>query len=426
MAEAPGAAGPASGPATVEEHLATVLAAVGPLEARPTALDDALGLVLVADQVSPLALPRFDNSAMDGYAVRAGDLGSPSSAEPVELPVAGEIGAGQATVREVPAGSVVKIMTGAPVPPGADAVVPYEWTDRGASRVRIDRAPEPGAHVRSAGEDVATGDLLVEAGTRLGPRDLGLLASVGIAEVPARPRPVVAVISTGAELREPGAALADDSIYDGNSYLLAGAVATAGAIARRVGIVGDDPATFLQVLRDLVAEGTVDAVVTSGGVSQGDFDVVKAALRPLGTVWFGPVAMQPGKPQGFGHVDGVPVFCLPGNPVSSFISFELFVRPALRTMAGRAPVSHALVEARLTEGVGSPPGRRQFLRGRVTPEGAGLRVDLAVSPVGGSGSHLVGDLAAADALIVVPEDVEEIAPGARVQVLRLTRPEDGS
>ncbi len=414
-------------PRSVEQHLERVLAAVAPLAATRVALDAARGLVLTEDQVSPLSLPRFDNSAMDGYAVRVADLGRPSAAEPVELAVAGEIGAGQGGVREVRPGTVVKIMTGAPVPAGADAVVPYEWTDRGAVRVRIERAPDLGAHVRPAGQDVREGDLLVAAGTVLGPRHLGLLASVGRGEVPVRPRPVVAVVSTGAELRDAGTPLADlahDAIYDGNSHLLAGTVEAAGATARRVGIVGDEPGAFLEVLRTLRAEGEVDAVITSGGVSQGDYDVVKAALRPLGTVWFGPVAMQPGKPQGFGDLDGLPVFCLPGNPVSSFVSFELFVRPALRTMSGREPVSRATVTATLTESVRSPLGRRQYLRGRVTADERGLSVGLSVAPVGGSGSHLVGDLAAADSLIVVPEQAESLACGDRVEVLRLTRPEE--
>ncbi len=419
--------GPA--PITVEEHLGRVLAAVAPLEAVLLPLDQARDLVLVEDQVAPLSLPRFTNSAMDGYAVRAADLGSPSEQEPVELQVVGEVGAGQATTRVVPPGQVVKIMTGAPVPDGADAVVPYEWTDRGATTVRITRAPRVGAHLRGAGEDVTRGDLLVAAGTRLGPRHLGLLASCGLAEVPVRPRPVVAVLSTGTELRDPSTPLADlpdDAIYDGNSYLLAAAVEAAGATALRLGLVADEPQAFLDVLARLNAEGGVHAVITSGGVSQGDFDVVKAALRPLGTVWFGPVAMQPGKPQGFGHVDGLPIFTLPGNPVSSYISTELFVRPALRTMMGLTPVSRPLVEATLTEQVASPPGRRQFLRGSVSARENGLEVSLSVSPVGGSGSHLVGDLAAADALIVVPEDVTALEPGSTVQVVRLTRPEEGS
>ena len=256
---------------------------------------------------------------------------------PALLPVVGEIGAGQSSILALSPGTAVKIMTGAPVPAGATTVVPYEWTDRGVAQVRIGRAPSAGQHVRPMGEDVAVGDVLVSHGTVLGPRQIGLLASVGRATVRSRPRPRVVVISTGSELRDPGTPLGRDSIYDGNSFLLAAAARRAGAIAYRVGIVPDEPRAFLDALQDQLVRA--DIVVTSGGVSQGDFDVVKEALRPLGTVWFGPVAMQPGKPQGFGHVgdDRTPIFTLPGNPVSSYVSFEQFVLPAIRKLMGRTP-----------------------------------------------------------------------------------------
>jgi molybdopterin molybdotransferase len=264
------------------------------------------------------------------------------------------------------------------------------------------------------------GDLLVGEGTVLGPRHLGLLANAGRATVMARPRPRVVVLSTGSELRDPGEELGPDSIYDGNSYQLAAAVMQAGAVPVRVGIVRDDPGAFLQTL-EAHLEGA-DLVVTSGGVSQGDYDVVKEALRREG-VWFGPVAMQPGKPQGFGLVgpgptdDRVPIVTLPGNSVSSYVSFEVFVIPAIRTLMGLTPVSRPPVEARLSRDVTSPPGRRQFLRGRAGTDDQGLYVE----PVGGAGSHLVGALAAADCLIVVPEDTTSVAAGERVQVLMLDR-----
>lgn len=403
-------------PVTVEEHLARVLAAVGPLKPAEVPLLEALGLVCVEDVASPVSLPPFDNSAMDGYALRAADAEGATSEHPVRLRVVGEIGAGHAGAGEVAPGTAAKIMTGAPLPPGADTVAPYEWTDRGAATVRLDRGPESGAHVRRAGEDVRAGEVVLAAGTVLGPRHLGLLASVGHAVVRARPRPRVAIVSTGSELTPPGQPLGEASIYDGNSYLLAAAALRAGAEPVRVGIVPDRPDAFLAELDALLAGergGPVHAVVTSGGVSQGDFDVVKEALRPRGEVWFGPVAMQPGKPQGFGVVRGVPVFTLPGNPVSSYLSFELFVLPALRTMAGLAPVSRPPVDAVLAEPLRSPAGRRQFLRGHL--DTATGRAHL----VGGAGSHLVGGLAAADALVVVPEDVTALEAGDPVQVIRL-------
>ena len=226
---------------TVEEHLTRILAAVGPLPAYPQPLLDALGLPAAEDVVSQIALPSFDNSAMDGYAVVAADVAGASEESPVVLPVVGEIGAGQARLLALSPGTAAKIMTGAPIPKGCDAVVPYEWTDRGVAKVTITKAPELGQHVRPAGEDVAEGDLLVESGTVLGPRHLGLLAAVGRATVRARPRPRVVVISTGSELRDAGTPLGHDSIYDGNSYLLAAAARAAGATPYRVGIVRDEP-----------------------------------------------------------------------------------------------------------------------------------------------------------------------------------------
>jgi molybdopterin molybdotransferase len=265
------------------------------------------------------------------------------------------------------------------------------------------------------GEDVAVGDVLISHGTVLGPRQIGLLASVGRATVRSRPRPRVVVISTGSELRDPGTPLGRDSIYDGNSFLLAAAARRAGAIAYRVGIVPDEPRAFLDALQDQLVRA--DIVVTSGGVSQGDFDVVKEALRPLGTVWFGPVAMQPGKPQGFGHVgdDRTPIFTLPGNPVSSYVSFEQFVLPAIRKLMGRTPYVRPTVTARLTHEISSPEGREQLVRAEYDVDSRGA----SATPFGGHGSHLIGDLASSNALVVVPADVTTVAAGEQVRVLRL-------
>jgi molybdopterin molybdotransferase len=402
-------------PCLVEEHLERVLAGITPLPVFPQPLGESLGLALAADVIAPIDLPPFDNSAMDGYAVRQADVATAGPDSPVHLPVVGEIGAGQARLLALSPGTAAKIMTGAPVPHGADSVVPYEWTDRGVAQVRIDRAPQPGQHVRRAGDDVASGDLLIDRGTVLGPRHLGLLASVGRSEILAAPRPRVVIMSTGAELRDPGQPLGHDSIYDGNSWMLAAATRAAGAIPYRVGVVGDEPAAFLSALHDQLVRA--DIVVTSGGVSMGDYDVVKESLAPLGTVWFGPVAMQPGKPQGFGIIgeDQTPIVTLPGNPVSAYISFELFVLPALRKMMGKLPHSRETTRARLTHGVSSPQGRRQLLRGSYDTGRGGP----VVEPVGGPGSHLVGDLAQANCLIVVPEDVAGVAAGEQVQVLLL-------
>jgi molybdopterin molybdotransferase len=400
---------------SVDDHRARILSAIQPLASFQQPLMEAYGLAAAEDVHAPISLPRFDNSGMDGYAVVYDDVASASADSPVHLPVVGEIGAGQASLLAISPGTAVKIMTGAPVPAGADSVVPYEWTDRGVAQVVIRRAPEQGQHVRPAGEDVSEGDLLIAHGTVLGARHLGLLASVGRPSVQSRPRPRVVIMSTGTELREPGTSLGHDSIYDGNSFLLAAAARQAGAIAYRVGIVPDQPRTFLDALHDQLVRA--DIVVTTGGVSMGDYDVVKEALSPLGTVWFGGVAMQPGKPQGFGVVgeDETPIFTLPGNPVSSYISFEQFVLPALRKLMGRGPYTRPTVQARLTHSVTSPAGRRQFLRGELSVEQGAL----CVSPVGGQGSHLIGDLASSDALIVVPDDETSLSAGETVEVLAL-------
>ena len=395
-----------------DEFRERILDDIEPMAASPQPLMECLGLACDEDVHAEVALPGFDNSAMDGYAVRYADVAEASEASPVQLPVVGEIGAGQADLLALPEGAAAKIMTGAPLPAGADAVVPYEWTDRGVAQVSISRQPTAGQHVRYAGEDVAVGDLVVPRGTVLGPRHLGLLACLGRSHVRARQRPRVVVISTGSELREPGTRLGHDSIYDGNSYLLAAAARQAGAIAYRVGIVPDSPREFLTALQDQLVRA--DLVITSGGVSMGDYDVVKETLAPAG-VWFGGVSMQPGKPQGFGRVgeDGVPIFCLPGNPVSSFVSFENFVLPALRRLMGKTPEMRPTVSARLTHDVRSPRGRRQFLRGEYDGTHA------TVSPVGGPGSHLIGDLAAANCLLVIPEETTTLSAGSAVDVLVL-------
>ncbi len=400
---------------SVEDHRDRILAAIRPLPAFDQPLMEAFGLSAAEDVHAEVALPGFDNSAMDGYAVCHADVAAATEESPVHLPVVGEIGAGQATLLAMSPGTAVKIMTGAPVPAGADSIVPYEWTDRGVAQVVISQAPELGQHVRPAGEDVAVGDLIVAEGTVLGPRQLGLLAAVGRPSVRSRPRPRVVIMSTGSELREPGTALGHDSVYDGNSFLLAAAVRQAGGIAYRVGIVPDEPRAFMDALNDQLVRA--DLVVTSGGVSMGDYDVVKAALAPLGTVWFGGIAMQPGKPQGFGLVgeDETPIITLPGNPVSSYISFEQFVLPAIRRLMGRTPYTRPSADARLTHGLRSPEGRRQFARGTLSV----VDGHLAVTPVGAQSSHLIGDLADSDALIVVPESVTWLDAGETVTVLPL-------
>ncbi len=402
---------------TVDEHVERIVSALEPLPPYDQPLLEALGLPACENLVSPVDLPGFDNSAMDGYAVALEDVASASEDQPVHLPVVGEMAAGQSRMLALSPGTSVRIMTGAPVPQGADAVVPVEWTDAGLATVRIDRAPRPGEHVRRRGEDVRTGETLLRDGRILGPREIGLLASVGRAQVRSRPRPRIVVMSTGAELREPGSTLGHDSIFDSNSYMLAAAARSLGAIAYRVGIVSDDPGEFRDALSDQLVRA--DLVVTSGGVSKGAYDVVKEVLSEVGTVSFGEVAMQPGKPQGFGFVgeDSTPIITLPGNPVSSYVSFEVFVVPAIRAMMGRAPYRRPTQRMVCTQGFSSAPGREQFVRAWHEVDERGSHVH----PVGGHGSHLLGDLAEANALIRVPADVTSVAGGDAVDVLVLDR-----
>jgi molybdopterin molybdotransferase len=391
---------------TVEEHQAIVAALLRPLPEEDVTLASAHGRVLARDVVASVALPGFDNSAMDGYAVRWAEVSTAAEA-PVRLPVADDIPAGRTDVVPLAPGTAQRIMTGAPLPEGADVVVPVELTDGGTDVVEIRDAPAAGTHLRAAGEDIAAGTVALTAGSPLGAAQLGLAAAVGVTTVSVRRRPRVLVLSTGSELVAPGQPLLRGQIYESNSQLLVAAVDEAGGEARRLHFVPDDVDEFLATVRSELADA--DLLITSGGVSAGAYEVVKDAFRGLGTVEFAKVAMQPGGPQGAGAVDGVPVVTLPGNPVSAFVSFEVFVRPALRRALGHACPDRLRVPARLTGALRSPAGRRQFLRGRYD---AGR-----VSQVGGPGSHLVAHLARANCLVVVPEDVTELPAGAEVDVV---------
>lgn len=416
---------------TVNEHRAAVLALAAPLAPREFPLSEALGLVLAADVVARLDLPGFDNSAMDGYAVHAADVARASDATPVRLPVVADLAAGDAAERPLRAGEAIRIMTGAPLPEGADAVVKVEDTDGGMPAVAIRRGAAAGTSIRRRGEDLAAGGSVLRPGDRLDARRLALVAAAGHAHVSVHPRPRVAVVSTGAELIEPGTPPPDPAagrIFDSNSHMLAAAVEAAGGVTAYRGSIGDDPEQVRALLTRLAAE--VDVVVTSGGVSMGVHDVVKAVLREsagpgrllLGEVDFVQVAMQPGKPQGFGTLRGpgerqVPFFGLPGNPVSSYVSFEVFVRPLLRRLLGREPAVAPTVAARLATALRSPAGRRQIARATATWDAQAR--EWSVTPVAGQGSHFVADLAQADALVVIPEDVTHVPAGAVVETILL-------
>jgi len=402
---------------SVDQHIEDILAGVEVIAPLDLQLLDAHGCILAEDVVADHDLPMFDNSSMDGYAVRLDDVASASETDPVQLPVIGDIAAGAPPTYTVQSGMSVRIMTGALVPPGAEAVVPLEWTDGGIAGVSVTRAPTAGQHIRRRGEDVTTGQVILEAGTRLGPGQLGLLAAVGRDRVVVRPRPRVVIISTGSELVEPGSPTEPGQIHESNSYILTTACREAGAVAFRVGIVPDDDRSLMNAIEDQLIRA--DLVLTSGGVSVGAYDVVKEVLSRLGTVTFGTVAMQPGKPQGYGTIgpDATPIITLPGNPVSSYVSFEVFVRPVIRRMLGVEPLHRPVVRAVCTEGFGSPEGKRQYARGWLdVADGR-----YVVKPVGGPGSHLVGDLAHSNCLIVIPDAVTAVTDGGTVEVMVLER-----
>jgi molybdopterin molybdotransferase len=402
---------------SVDQHLSDLLSGIEAISPLDLQLLDAHGCILSDAVVADVDLPAFDNSSMDGYAVRMADVADASEGNPVKLPVVGDIAAGSQSAYSVQPGLSTRIMTGAPIPAGAEAVVPIEWTDQGLASVSITRAPKAGQYIRRAGEDVRSGELVLDLGTRLGPGQIGLLAAVGRDRVKVRPRPRVVIISTGSELVEPGQPTRTGQIHESNSYILTTAAREAGATVFRVGIVPDEPHKLMDAIEDQLIRA--DLVLTSGGVSVGAYDIVKEVLSRLGTVAFEQVAMQPGKPQGFGTIgpDSTPIITLPGNPVSSYVSFEVFVRPVIRRMLGVEPLGRPMVRAVCKEAMTSPEGLRQFARAWIDVEEG----RYVVKPVGGAGSHLVGDLAQANAFVVIPEDVTEIPAGGAADVMVLER-----
>lgn len=397
-----------------EELRADILAAVRPMPVIESALPDADGCVLAEDVVSPLSLPAFDNSAMDGYAVRAADVREATEQEPVRLAVLGDIAAGQVAARSITAGTTMRIMTGAPVPAGADAIVRVEDTDGGADSVLVRSAVAVGRDIRLTGDDVATGATVLEHGTLLGARQLGLLAAIGRVRVRVHRQPVIVIVPTGSELLAPGDEPRPGAIYDSNGPLLASAVRATGAHAVVHSAVSDDDAAFAAAIDAAATSG--DLVITTGGVSMGVYDTAKAVLSRRGTVTFEKIAMNPGMPQGFGHVGEppTPIITLPGNPVSAFVSFEAFVRPAIRAMQARRDVLRALRAATCTQAFTSPAGKVQFVRAIVDGHDA-----LVVAPVGGQGSHIMGGLAAANSLIVIPAEQTSVAAGDTVHIFDL-------
>lgn len=412
----------------LEEARYRMLESVQPLPAEHVELSLALGRFLAEPIDALVTLPPWDNSAMDGFAVRSADVSSASVVDPVTLRVVGEVAAGHAPDREVDEGNAVRVLTGGIVPAGADAIVPVEETDApaGASErpdwVTIRRAPMTGAHIRRIGSDVHRGERLLSAGVQLTAARLALAAAVGHGTLLVHRQPRVAVLATGDELVPAGRALGPAGIHDSNSVGLAAQAATAGAEVVPLGIARDD----LEAVRDRLAEAirSADMVVCSGGVSVGAHDVVKEAFESVGQLDLWRVAVQPGKPLAFGRArrpDGgeTLLFGLPGNPVSSFVTFELFVRPLIRNLMGDPePTARPTIRATLTAPATSARDRRTFLRVSLVRDPD--RPDHWLAALaGGQGSHVLSALALADGLAIVPEEVEGLAAGSEVDVLLL-------
>jgi molybdenum cofactor synthesis domain-containing protein len=384
-----------------------VLDAMRPLPAVRVSLGGARGLVLAEAVVAPHRVPPFDNSAVDGFAVRSADV----AAAPLALTVIEDVPAGLVPTRSVGAGQATRIMTGAVIPAGADAVVMVEDTDSTGDTVTIKASVGAGDHVRRAGGDLEEGAMVFDAGERLSPRHIGVLASIGVTRPLVSKRPVVAVLSTGDELAPPDTVeLQPGGIRDSNRPMLLGLIEELGAEGLDLGIVADDEGALRQAFDE--ASRSADAVVTSGGVSMGEHDLVKKVLADLGTVDFWRVAMQPAKPFAFGFLGDTPLFGLPGNPVSAVVAYEQFVRPALLGRMGATRLFRPRSPGVAGEAIHTDPEKTVFVR-VVTEPGPGAPI---VRPAGGQGSNVLSALAAADAFVVVPVGVGRVEAGERVEI----------
>jgi molybdopterin molybdotransferase len=424
---------------TVAEALDYILGHFAPLPPEPTPLHEATGRVLAAPVVSALTLPPFANSAMDGYAVRAADVAGATSAAPAELRVIGYVAAGYVAGRTVAPGTAIRIMTGAPLPEGADTVVRFEDTSEGTAlfteatptaqagkdtwraadnaggTVAVYKPVAVRDNVRPAGEDVRAGTTVLAAGTVLRPAEIALLAAIGQPTVPTHRRPRVAILGTGDELVDPAEPLAPGQIHDANSYALAAQVAAWGGIPIRLGIARDTLAA-LQERIDAGFAAQPDLFVTSAGVSVGDYDIVKDVLNAEGQMHFWQVRMKPGKPLAFGRIRGVPMLGLPGNPVSSLVSMELFGRPALRRMLGHTRLHRPVIQATVSAPIENTSGRDYYIRAWVEP---GADEGYRAATTGEQGSGLITSLTRANALLIVPAAVRLVQPGETIPAIML-------
>ncbi len=402
----------------VDEVRAYILDRISPLTPIQLHLQEAFGCVLAEDVAADSDIPPFASSAMDGFAVRAADIAHATQESPAMLKIVGRAPVGQHPDATVGTAEAVWIATGAPVPAGADAIAPIEHCVVQGEGVSVLRPFAEGYSVRPAGEDASEGSLLVPAGRRISAAELGLLASAGLASVRVYPRPRVVILSTGDELVEPGRAAPYGVIRDANSYTLYGALREAGASAYVGGIVRDDPDSLKEAVFGLITRA--DGFISSGGVSVGERDVVKRAFFRRGEVEFYRVAMQPGMPQAFGSIEGIPYFGLPGNPVSTFVSFEVFIRPALLKMMGRRDIFRPEIWAVLDQDVTGPREKLQFARVRVRREHGQWRA----AGTGSSASNLLSTVGRANGLAIIPSGVETAEAGSRVRVMLFRALED--
>ncbi|HRO23704.1 MAG TPA: molybdopterin molybdotransferase MoeA [Promineifilum sp.] len=406
---------------SVREALNLILGTIDILSSEELNLFDGLGRVLAQSVTAHDSLPPFANSSMDGYAVRAEDVGGAREDRPIRLKVIGDIAAGAGILPEVIAGTAARIMTGAPLPPGADAVVPVEDTDepwRGKERplpefVAIHRAVGPGDFTRHPGEDIRAGDIVLEKGCVLRPQEIGILAALGVGRINVIRRPRVGVLATGDELVDVASPLTPGKIRNSNGYAQTAQVAALGGVPVMLGVAGDTEAAVRERLDAGVAAG-VDLLISSAGVSVGAYDVVKAVLDEVGDVAFWRVRMRPGKPLAFGSYRGIPFLGVPGNPVSAMVSFEMFGRPAILKMAGHDKLERPRVEVTILEDIDSD-GRESYIRAVVTRDERGY----LARTTGGQGSHMMTSLVKANALLVVPEGVKAIQAGTKLKALMI-------
>jgi molybdopterin molybdotransferase len=398
----------------VEEALERVLSAFHPLEPERVPILEALDRVLAEDVYAGADIPPLANSSMDGYAVLATDTAGASREAPARLRVVGEIAAGYITETKVTPGTAIRIMTGAPIPPGADAVVKVEDTEPQGEEVTIFAEAPPGQYIRPAGEDVRRGELVLRRGTVVRPQEIGMLATLGHRDVLVTRRPRVAILATGDEVVEIDALLGPGKIRNGNSYSNAAQVVKHGGVPVLLGIARDNVEELTEKIRAGL-EQNVDLFLTSGGVSVGDFDIVRDVLAAEGEISFWRVRMKPGKPLAFGKIGSVPVLGLPGNPVSVMVSFEMFVRPAMLKMLGVTGWERHTVEATLVDEVKHKDSRRHYLRVRVEKRGEQYRATLT----GGQGSGILSSMIKANGLAIIPEEWTHVPAGAQVRVMLL-------